>query len=148
MEIIIPQGDERITKIKYRIFYVTKKEYVRLHRTIQKNNIYPQMFGFVPKEGGILWNEGMTSPALLVSFNDWDMTRQFSGDRDSVWSMIKNNEGKTKYITVYDETLDAMQTYVIGSDTLDIQLKSYTVRPAYYDEILEKMNTYKKAAIK
>lgn len=148
VEIIIPQGDERITKIEYKIFYVTKKEYVRLYRTIQKNNIYPQMFEFVPKEGGILWNEGMTSPALLVSFNDWDMTRQFSGDRDSVWSMIKNNEGKTKYITVYDETRDAMQTYVIGSDTLDIQLKSYTVRPAYYDEILEKMNTYKKAAIK
>ncbi len=146
VEIIIPQGDERITKIEYKIFYVTKKEYDRVRRTLRKNNIYPRMFEFVPKEGGILWNEGMTSPALLVSFNDWDMTRQFSGDKDSVWSMIKNNEGKTKYITVYDKTLDAMQTYVIGSDTLDIQLKSYEVYPAYYDKILEEMNTYKKSS--
>ena len=148
VEIIIPQGDERITKIEYKKFYVTKKEYDRVRRTLRKNNIYPQMFEFVPKEGGILWNEGMTSPALLVSFNDWDMTRQFSGDQDSVWSMIKNNEGKTKYITVYDETLDAMQTYVIGSDTLDIQIESYTVRPSYYDEILEKMYIHKKDTLK
>lgn len=148
VEIIIPKGEERITRVEYKKLYVTKKEYDRVRRTLRKNNIYPQMFEFVPKEGGILWNEGMTSPALLVSFNDWDMTRQFSGDMDSVWSMIKNNEGKTKYITVYDETLDAMQTYVIGSDTLDIQIESYTVRPSYYDEILEKMYIHKQDTLK
>lgn len=147
VEINTPAGETRLIDIQYKINYCTEKESKRIFSIINEK-ICNSMFEFVPNEGGILWNNGMTSPALLVSFNDWDMTQQFSGYKDSIWSMIKNNEGNTKYITVYDEKLKAMQTYVIDSDTLDIQLKSYTITPRYYDEILEKMYIHKKDTIK
>lgn len=141
VEIIIPQNDERICQVKYMKYYVTKKEYRRINRTL-RNKLYPHMFEFIPKEDGALWNAGMTSPGLIISINEWEMTNHFKGDKDSLYKLIKEFNGVDKHITVYDEETEKINKYTVSSDTLGVALESYTLRPTYFSEIYNKWVEY------
>lgn len=141
VEIIIPQNDERICQVKYMKYYVTKKEYIRINR-ILRNKLYPHMFEFIPKEDGALWNAGMTSPGLIISINEWDMTNHFKGDKDSLYKLIKEFNGVDKHITVYDKETEKINTYTVSCDTLGFALESYTLRPTYFSEIYNKWVEY------
>lgn len=141
VEIIIPQNDERICQVTYMKYYVTKKEYRRINR-ILRNKLYPHMFEFVPKEDGALWNAGMTSPGLIISINEWDMTNHFKGEKDSLYNLIKEFNGVDKHITVYNEETEKINTYTVSCDTLGCALESYTLRPTYFSEIYNKWVEY------
>lgn len=138
VEINIPEGDERITQVEYKIFYMTKAEENRVY-DVMSEKIYDHMFEFVPVENGAIYECGMQSPALVLSVNDWDMTRHFGGDRESFMNVLKQQKGKVMHIMVYDKELGKVQTYKVDSDTLGVSINSYSVKPEYYNRLVEEM---------
>lgn len=138
VEIEVPIGDERISQIEYKKFYMTKAEEKRVY-DIMRKKVYNHIFEFVPDENGAMYERGMRSPALVLSVNDWDMIRHFGGDGDSLVNVLKQYKDSVKQITVYDEDLEEVQTYIVDSDTLGVRIESYSVRPKYYNQLRQKL---------
>lgn len=142
IEIIIPEGDERVTLVEYKKLYLTKAEENRIN-SIMRKKVYDHMFGFVPLEDGAMYERGMKNEVLVMAINDWDMTNHFGGDRDSMMALLQRQSDEVKHIMVYDEELEEVQTYEVDSDTLGVKIKSYSVKPGYYDRLLQKMKDKK-----
>lgn len=138
VEINIPKGDERVTKIEYKKFYMTKAEEKRVHKTMS-DKVYGHMFEFVPYENAALYERGMHSAALVLSVNDWDMTSHYGGVRDSFINVLKQQIKDVNHVVVYDEELEEVQTYVVDCDTFGVYINSYNVKPGYYELLKEKM---------
>ena len=117
---------------------MTKAEEKRVY-DIMRKKVYNHIFEFVPDENGAMYERGMRSPALVLSVNDWDMIRHFGGDGDSLVNVLKQYKDSVKQITVYDEDLEEVQTYIVDSDTLGVRIESYSVRPKYYNQLRQKL---------
>lgn len=146
IEINVPEGDERVTQIEYKKFYMTKAEENRVYG-VMREKVYDHVFEFVPNENGAIYERGMKSPALVLSVNDWDMTRHYGGDRDSFINVLKQQKSEIMHIMVYDEELEKVQTYMVDSDTLGVKIKSYSVRPRYYNKLKQEMLKHKSICI-
>lgn len=142
IEIIIPEGDERVTLVEYKKLYLTKAEENRIN-SIMRKKVYDHMYGFVPLVDGAMYERGMKNEVLVMAINDWDMTNHFGGDRDSMMALLKRQSDEVKHIMVYDEELEEIQTYEVDSDTLGVKIKSYSVKPGYYNRLLQKMKDKK-----
>lgn len=138
VEIEIPAGDERVSQIEYKKYYVTEAEKKRVFDVMRKK-VYDHMFEFVPSEEGAIYERGMKRQAMVLAINDWDMTRHFGGERDSIIELLKRKKDEVKHIMVYDKELEEVQTYVVDADTLGVKIVSYSVRPGYYNQLLQEM---------
>lgn len=142
VEIEIPAGDERVTQIEYNKYYVTDVEKERVFNVMRKK-VYPRMFEFVPSEEGAIYEQGMKREAMVLAINDWDMTQHFGGAQDSLIEFLQRKKGEVKHIMVYDEEAEEVQTYVVDADTLGVNIKSYSVKPDYYNQMLQEMKKAK-----
>lgn len=143
VEIKTSVGDERVAQIEYKKFYVTRSEEKRVFG-ILREKIYPHMFELIPEEGGAIYELGLKTPALLVAVNDWDMTRHFGGERDSIINLIREQADVEKYVIVFDEVTEELRTFVVDSKTMGATVESYSVRPGYYEMILQKLKEQQK----
>lgn len=139
MDIDIPIGDSKLSNISYKKYYCTTAEYKRIERLL-KQHIYPHMFEFVPNEDGALSEQGMKHEGLVLQINDWDMTTHFTGSIDSLKAQLSTYDGMTKNIMIYNETNDSVYSYKVESDTLGVRINSYSLKPRYYKQILERLN--------
>ena len=142
VEVNIPEGDARVKNITYVKFYMTKAEEERIY-DVMSEKIYQHVFEFIPVENGALYERGLHSPALVFAINDWDMSNHFGGEKDSLMNIIRKKRDEVKHIMLYDEELEQVRTYKVDSDTLGITLKSYEVKPRYYNLLLREMLKHK-----
>lgn len=142
VEIRTEAGDERVMSIEYMRHYMTYREKERI-KDILRDNIYPHMFKLVPDEDGCLYQLGLSSEAYVLRINDWDMTQHFKGEVDSLRSVIRSEAGKVKRLTLYNGESGVMHFEVEG-DTLGVHIDSYSLTPAYYDQILKIYNESEK----
>jgi hypothetical protein len=142
VEVNIPKGDENVTMIEYKKFYMTKAEEKRIY-DVMHEKVYQHVFEFVPVENGALYERGLHSPALVLAINDWDMSNHFGGNNDSLINIIRKKKDEVKHIMLYDEELEQVRTYKVDSDTLGIKLESYSVKPIYYNLLLQEMLKHK-----
>lgn len=142
VEIRTEAGDERVSEINYMLYYLTESEEDRVLQYL-RDNIYPDMFEFVPYEGGALYEAGICTPMRVIEFDGWDMTEHFNGDVDSLNTRLCAGNGKERHLLLYDRDSATFTRVNLNADDLGVRIKSYYLGPDYYDSIYQQYQSYK-----
>ena len=142
VEICTEAGDERVMEIEYKRYYLTESEEDRVLQYL-RDNIYPDMFEFIPYEGGALYEAGICTPMRVIEFDGWDMAEHFNGDVDSLNTRLCAGNGKERHLLLYDRDSETFTRVNLNADDLGVRIKPYSLRPDYYDSIYQQYQSYK-----